>query len=156
MGWEVGTTGTNLGQLAICSCTLEQEAMWDLIFTRATWTRTDLQLHTNNSSAEPVSLARAVSFSMYLLAAAPAGSFVWGQLLLHTGGALHFLGVKGNTTERTERRGHLETWLQTLPTEPGTADSRGGIATSVRDFPDPTQRIQLNPNDKIGIIHSLW
>lgn len=37
IGWEVGTTGTNLGQLAICSCTLEQEAMWLLIFTRATW-----------------------------------------------------------------------------------------------------------------------
>lgn len=36
IGWEVGTTETNLGQLAICSCTLGQEAMWDLIFTRVT------------------------------------------------------------------------------------------------------------------------
>lgn len=25
MGWDVGTTGTNLGQLAICSCTLAQD-----------------------------------------------------------------------------------------------------------------------------------
>lgn len=36
MGWEVGTTDTNLGQFAICSCTLEQDAMWDLILTRVT------------------------------------------------------------------------------------------------------------------------
>lgn len=36
IGWDVGTTGTNLGQLAICSCTLEQEAMCDLIFTSVT------------------------------------------------------------------------------------------------------------------------
>lgn len=36
MGWEVGTTGTNLGQLAICSCTLGQETMWDLIFASVT------------------------------------------------------------------------------------------------------------------------
>lgn len=40
IGWEVGTTGTNLGQLASCSCTLEQEAMWDLILTRVTWKQT--------------------------------------------------------------------------------------------------------------------
>lgn len=40
IGWEVGNTGTNLGQLAICSWTLEQETMWDLIFTRVTWEQT--------------------------------------------------------------------------------------------------------------------
>lgn len=40
IGWEVGNTGTNLGQLAICSWTLGQETMWDLIFTRVTWEQT--------------------------------------------------------------------------------------------------------------------
>lgn len=25
IGWDVGTTGTNLGQLAICSCTFAQD-----------------------------------------------------------------------------------------------------------------------------------
>lgn len=36
IGWEVGTTDTNLGQFAICSCTFEQDAMWDRILTRVT------------------------------------------------------------------------------------------------------------------------
>jgi hypothetical protein len=36
MGWDVGTTGTNLGQLAICSWTFRQEEMCTLIFARVT------------------------------------------------------------------------------------------------------------------------
>lgn len=60
----------------------------------------------------------------YLLATAPAGSFVRGQLLLHAGRALHFLGVKGHAAERAERRGHLKTRLQTLPAEPGATGRR--------------------------------
>ena len=37
MGWDVGTTGTNLGQLAICSWTFTQEATCTLILASATW-----------------------------------------------------------------------------------------------------------------------
>lgn len=36
MGWDVGTTGTNLGQLAICSWTFTQEATCTLILARVT------------------------------------------------------------------------------------------------------------------------
>lgn len=36
MGWDVGTTGTNLGQLAICSWTFRQEEMCALIFASVT------------------------------------------------------------------------------------------------------------------------
>lgn len=60
----------------------------------------------------------------YLLAAAPAGCFAWGKLLLHTGGALHLLGVKGHTTKRAERGGHLKTRLKTLPAEAGTTEQQ--------------------------------
>lgn len=37
MGWDVGTTGTNLGQLAICSWTFRQEEMCTLIFASVTY-----------------------------------------------------------------------------------------------------------------------
>lgn len=37
MGWDVGTTGTNLGQLAICSWTFTQEATCTLILASVTW-----------------------------------------------------------------------------------------------------------------------
>lgn len=37
MGWDVGTTGTNLGQLAICSWTFMQEEMCTLILASVTW-----------------------------------------------------------------------------------------------------------------------
>lgn len=37
MGWDVGSTGTNLGQLAICSWTFMQEEMCTLIFARVTY-----------------------------------------------------------------------------------------------------------------------
>lgn len=36
MGWDVGTTGTNLGQLAICSWTFRHEEMCALIFASVT------------------------------------------------------------------------------------------------------------------------
>lgn len=36
MGWDVGTTGTNLGQLAICSWTFMQEEMCTLILASVT------------------------------------------------------------------------------------------------------------------------
>lgn len=55
----------------------------------------------------------------YLLAAAPAGGFEWGELLLHPGRALDLLGVKGHSAKRAEGGGHLKTRLKTLPTEPG-------------------------------------
>lgn len=37
MGWDVGTTGTNLGQLAICSWTFMQEDTCTLILASVTW-----------------------------------------------------------------------------------------------------------------------
>lgn len=37
MGWDVGTTGTNLGQLAICSRTFRQEVTCMRILARVTW-----------------------------------------------------------------------------------------------------------------------
>ena len=37
MGWDVGTTGTNLGQLAICSWTFTQEDTCTLILASVTW-----------------------------------------------------------------------------------------------------------------------
>lgn len=37
MGCDVGTTGTNLGQLAICSWTFMQEEMCTLILASVTW-----------------------------------------------------------------------------------------------------------------------
>lgn len=109
IGCEVGTTDTNLGQFAICSCTLEQAAMWDLIFTRVTCKQTN-QLTWRPGRAEG-SQQPAEMRSAHLFATAPAGGFERGQLLLHTGGALHLLGVKGHSTQGAERRGHLETWL---------------------------------------------
>lgn len=36
MGWDVGTTGTNLGQLTICSWTFRQEEMCALILASVT------------------------------------------------------------------------------------------------------------------------
>ena len=36
MGWDVGTTGTNLGQLAICSWTFMQEETCTLILASVT------------------------------------------------------------------------------------------------------------------------
>lgn len=39
MGWAVGTTGTNLGQLAICSWTFTQEETCTLILASVTWGR---------------------------------------------------------------------------------------------------------------------
>lgn len=36
MGWDVGTTGTNLGQLAICSWTFMQEEICTLILASVT------------------------------------------------------------------------------------------------------------------------
>lgn len=199
IGWEVGTTGTNLGQLAICSCTLEQEAMWDLIFTRATckhahswvttvhvckesqwhcmegaftllctsihltlilrlssifivsfqpssvvtrlfpfsvshfnlhkWPKTNtinkkenIYIHSMNCATNNICNNTVGSF-IYLLVTTPAGCFIWSQLLLHTGGPLHLLGIEGHATEGAERWRHLETGLQTLPTKPGKANS---------------------------------
>lgn len=71
-------------------------------------------------------------FSTHLFATTPTGCFVWGQLFLNTGRALHFLRVKGHSAQRAERWGHLKTWLQTLPTEPGTAHNteHGLLVTS--------------------------
>lgn len=60
----------------------------------------------------------------HLFATPPAGGFVRRQLFFHTGGPLHFLGVKGHPTQGAKRGGHLQTWLQTLSTEPATADTR--------------------------------
>lgn len=37
MGCEVGTTGMNFGQLAICSWTFVQDEICDRILTRVTW-----------------------------------------------------------------------------------------------------------------------
>lgn len=45
MGWDVGTTGTNLGQLAICSWTFRQEEMWALIFASVTCEIGEAELH---------------------------------------------------------------------------------------------------------------
>ena len=59
-----------------------------------------------------------------LLAAASTGSLVGGQLLLHTGGLVHLLGIKGHPAQGAERRGHLQTGLQTLPAEPGEETGR--------------------------------
>jgi hypothetical protein len=37
MGWDVGTTGANLGQLAICSWTFMQEDTCPLLLASVTW-----------------------------------------------------------------------------------------------------------------------
>lgn len=87
----------------------------------------------------------------YLLATAPAGSFVRGQLLLHAAGALHFLGVKGDPTERAEGGGHLKTWLQTLPTEPGTVERASPHPSSKVSVKKKSKRFRVIPSNKTEV-----
>lgn len=111
MGWEVGTTGTNLGQLAICSCTLEQETMWDLIFTRVTWEQT----HDGNCSQSKTALhmwsdstanrCRAPTFLLQPLQGALNEASCFSTLEERS----TFLGSKG--TRQSGQRGEV-TWRQ--------------------------------------------
>lgn len=83
----------------------------------------------SQASAVQLSLIRLCTlirrgYDVHLLAAAPTGGLVGGQLLLHTGRLVHLLWVKGHAAEWAEGRGHLEAWLQTLPTETGEREGK--------------------------------
>lgn len=64
----------------------------------------------------------------YLLVAAPAGCLVGGELLLHMGGLVHLLGVKGQAAQRAQRGWHLQAWLEALPAEPAGGRGQGAWA----------------------------